>query len=160
MKTLKIVILFCTLLTHLQSEAQIIDLGKCQANQLSSKGFQQLKKTIGNARIVLIGEQSHWVGTDYESFAILTKFLHEEMGFNVILQEYCFHQFGQVNEQLQQGGSAQEYRKGMYWPQAKAVENDALFNYIAEQAKTANPIYMEGIDPRIFQRKAFYKYCD
>lgn len=143
-----------------KSHAQIINLGKCDADKLSSDGLQQLKKTIGDARIVVIGEQSHWVGTDYESFAILSKFLHEEMGFNVILQEYCFDHFGQVNKKLQKGGSAQEYRKGMYWPQAKAVEQNALLDYIDEQAKTSSPIYMEGVDPRIFQRKSFYTYSD
>ena len=82
------------------------------------------------------------------------------MGFNVVLQEFCFHHFEKVNASIQNGGSAQEYRKGMYWPQGQAEENDLLLDYIDAQTKTDTPLYMEGFDPRIFRRKAFYEEID
>jgi len=115
---------------------------------------------IGDARIVVIGEQNHGVGTDYESFALMVKFLHQEMGFNVIAQEYSFFDFGLIGAELKKGSTSQEYRTSMYWPQGKAKEQDMLFDYIDLQRNTSSPISMEGFDPRFFQRKTFYKYFD
>lgn len=160
MKIFKTALLLVSTLFSLPTGAQVIDLGACEPDGLSSAGLKELKQVIGDARIVVIGEQEHGVGTDYENFAYLVKVLHEDMGFNVILQEYCFDYFGQVNADLKSGTSAQAYRKGMYWPQAKAKENDLLFDYIDAQQKTELPLYMEGFDPRLFQRKAVHAYYD
>jgi erythromycin esterase len=152
--------LFLFVLTTIQLPAQIIDLGECKQGKLSEKGFDELKKQIGDARIVILGEQEHGVGTDYENFAFWVKYLHEKMEFNVILQEYCFFHFGEVNSRLTNNPSAQEYRSGMYWPQAKAMENNLLFDYIDQTQTTPSPIQMEGFDPRIFPRKQYYTYLD
>lgn len=119
-----------------------------------------MKSIIGDARIVVIGEQNHGVGTDYESFALLAQWLHEEMGFNVIAQEYSFFDVGRINKNWKNGGSVQQFRKSMYWPQGKAAEQDLLFDYIDAQQATDKPIIMEGFDPRIFQRKTYYKFFD
>ncbi len=152
---------FFLLFLSVSCYGQIIDLGSaCKPNKINRKGFERLKKIIGNARFVVIGEQVHGVGTDYINFELMVKFLHEEMGFNVIAQEYCFHHFGRVNSRIGQGTNAYDYNKGMYWPQALAKENSPLFDYINDERKTTTPLYMEGFDPRIFQRKAFYTFCD
>jgi erythromycin esterase len=142
------------------AHAQVVDLGKCSVNQVSKDGLQQMKTLIGDARIVVLSEQVHGVGTDYESFAFMVKFLHEEMGFNVLAQEYCFYTFDLFNSGSLRDSSAQKFSQGMYWPQGKSKENDLLFDYIDEQKETENPLIMEGFDPRIFQRKSFYNYCD
>lgn len=160
MKFLYTILITALLLQAIGGNAQIIDLGECKVNELSDTGFHALKKKIGDSRIVVIGEQMQSVGTDYENFAFMTKFLHEEMGFNVIAQEYCLLHFGEVNKQLKKGRSAQEYARGMYWPQGKAAENDLLFNYIDATQKTADPLIMEGFDSRIFLRKKYKSYCD
>jgi erythromycin esterase len=70
--------------------SQTIDLGYCNSDSLSIKGFAALKKKFANKRIIIIGEQDHGVGTDYENFAHMVKCLHEEMGFNVVAQEFFF----------------------------------------------------------------------
>lgn len=160
MKTANTLSLLISLFLSISTYSQIIDLGKCSQGELSEAGFEKIRDIIGEARIVIIGEQNHGVGTDYQSFAFMVKFLHEEMDFNVIAQEYSFFDFGLVNASLKEGGSSQEYRKCMYWPQGKAEENDLLFDYIDAQRNTDSPIYMEGFDPRFFQRKTFYRYFD
>ena len=157
MKTfLSIYILFLSLAAN----AQIIDLGVCRADKISQSGLEKLKEKIGDTEILFLGEQVHGIGTDYENFAFLVKFLHEELGFNVIAQEYCFYSFGALSEQRLNGSSAQVYRDAMYWPQAKAKEFNTLFEYIDEQSETDLPIFLEGIDPRIFKRNTFIKYID
>ena len=160
MKLHQTIFLILVLLLSTNGSAQVIDLGECDEELLSKSGFNDLKKAIGDARIVIIGEQVHGVGTDYENFAFLVELLHEEMGFNVLSQEYCFYSFGQLSAQPKGEESAQRYRQAMYWPQAKAIENNRLFNYIDAQKKAGSPLFMEGFDPRIMHRKSFKKFCD
>lgn len=153
--------IFLLLMAH-TAAAQLFDLGKCDLDSLNSQGFRQLKKELADARIIVIGEQVHGVGTDYKNFAFLTRFLHEDLGFNVILQEFCFYQFGNFQSQRIASNllSSQIYREAMYWPQAKAKENDLLFDYLDSQNQGAKPMVMEGFDPRFFGRKELYKFCD
>lgn len=142
----------------LNSNSQIIDFGKFEQESISKGGFQKFKEFIGDSRIVIIGEQEHGVGTHYENFNLLSQFFHEKMGFDIIIQEYCFYEFYKVNDSLKKGKSAQAYRGGMYWPQAKALEYDGLFNYLDKEAKGKNPFQMFGADPRIFARDKFQLY--
>lgn len=160
MKLLVIISLSLQLLCASAAYGQVIDLGRCKTDGLSQEGLNQMKALIGDARIVVLSEQVHGVGTDYESFAFMVKYLHEEMGFNVIAQEYCFYTYNYFNSNEQSELSAQKFSQGMYWPQGKATENDLLFDYIDAQKGRGNPIIMEGFDPRFFQRKSFYNYCD
>lgn len=160
MKSKLIITLIFFFILSVASYSQVIDLGQCQSDKLSETGFDKMKEAIGDARIVIIGEQNHGVGTDYENFAFMVKFLHEEMGFNVIAQEFSFFDFGLINSKLNIEGSSQEFRKAMYWPQGKAKENDLLFDYLDSQRIGTSPINMEGFDPRFFQREIFHTYFD
>lgn len=49
--------------------------------------LQPLKALIGDARIVQLGEQSHGDGTCFEAKIRLIKFLHQQMGFDVLAFE-------------------------------------------------------------------------
>ncbi len=158
----KVIVFGLTMLSvHLYAQDfKAIDLGHCQPNVLNDSGFAQLKQKIGDKRFVIIGEQQHGVGTGYINFANMVKFLHEEMGFNVILQEYCFYGFGEINKRLQQGGSAQEYRKAMYWPQGHGVEMNQILDYLDEQRQMKSPIYMEGFDSRLAYNRLCWLHLD
>src|SRR5690349_16563489 len=46
-----------------------------------------LKAFFGNARIVLLGEQSHGDGTTFSTKIRLIKFLHDRLGFEVLAFE-------------------------------------------------------------------------
>lgn len=146
------------LLFIFEANSQVIDFGEFEKASITKEGFQKFKEFIGDTRIVIIGEQEHGVGTHYENFNLLAQFFHEEMGFDIIIQEYCFFEFYQVNDSLSKGKSAQKFRDGMYWPQAKSLEYDGFFNYLDREAKGNNPIQMLGADPRVFTRDKFIDY--
>lgn len=155
-KLFSVQIFFCLL--PLTVFSQIIDFGEFNYQAKESEGFQKFKEYIGDTRIVIIGEQEHGIGTHYENFNVLSQFLHEEMGFDIIIQEYCFFEFFHVNDSLKKGGSSNNFRQGMYWPQGKAKEYEIFFSYLDDQSQGDSPIEMLGADPRIFARDKFQEY--
>ena len=57
-----------------------------------NKDLRTLKEMIGDARIVMLGEPNHGCGASMEAKARLVRFLHEEMGFNVLAWESNLHE--------------------------------------------------------------------
>ncbi len=129
--------------------SQTLDLRNINLKELNSETKTDFKEQFIDARIVILGEQTHGIGTEYEAFAHLVKFLHEELNFNVLIQEYCFFSMHQIDKKVEQEQSSQEYRKAMYWPQGKTNEYNKLFGYLDLQKETQAPIRVEGFDSRI-----------
>lgn len=138
----------------------VTDLGHCDPTLPDTAGFRKLKSQFAGKRIVVIGEQQHGVENGYVNFAHFIRFLHEEMGFNVIAQEYCFFGFGLTNMHYQQGASAQEYRKSMYWPQGASDKMNAVLDYLDSRQGKPDKIYMEGFDSRVSLQRLFYNHID
>lgn len=155
---MRIFLLLTSFLFALSASTQIIELSAWEAGELKEEAKVKLKEQIGDAEIVVIGEQVHGMGTDYKNFATFVKFLHEEMDFNVVAQEFCFYSFGELQIDQKDAHSAQIYRSAMYWPQAKGDEYDSLYNYVDEEEMGGEPLYLEGLDPRIFFKRRYYSY--
>ena len=150
-------LLFLTILNNKLYSVEYIDLGGCDSNEIFEEGLSQLKNVIGDSRIVVLGEQVHGVGTEYENLFLMTKFLHEEMGFNILIQEYPFFSYGN-SKVLSTDTNYKSIRKSMYWPQAKALEYNLLIKYLEIQNKNNNPIYIGGFDPRIMHKVDSFSY--
>lgn len=150
--------LLLALFVNSNLKAQTIDLGHCAMDSISKEGFELLKNQIKDARIIVLGEQQHGTAEEYEHLAIMVKFLHEEMGFNVVAQEYCFYSFGTEFSYFEPQVSSDILRKYMYWPQGAAMEHDAFFQYIDSQKLKGSPLFLAGFDSRIFAREKFKPY--
>lgn len=109
--------------------------------------FEALKETIGTRRIVLLGEQTHGDGTTFEAKALLCKFLHEEMGFNIIAFESGFYEGFKANEQLNKGENYEKViPKGIPQRWSEVSQTQPLFNYIQKTIGTKAPLKIAGID--------------
>jgi erythromycin esterase len=110
--------------------------------------FQMLKKWIGNAQVVSIGEPIHQLGSVNHAKARLIKFLHQQMGFDMIAIESGMYDLAKAWKQIQGGQDAYNaYRRNMFW--AEFDEYVPLFNYIQTNVNSSHPLELAGFDSHL-----------
>ena len=70
--------------------------------------LEPLARAIGSARIVQLGEQGHGAGAAFEARVRLIKFLHQRMGFDVVVWESGMFDLRAVNGALKGGTDPNE----------------------------------------------------
>jgi len=110
--------------------------------------FNWINNVIGNSRIVMLGEQDHGDATAFEVKARLVKYLHEEMGFNVLAFESDFYQINQINDIfINNKISLDELKNNAlwdFWTKDKNIQE--FYHYLENCNKTNNPIFLTGFD--------------
>jgi erythromycin esterase-like protein len=76
--------------------------------------LEPLRRAVGSARIVLLGEETHGDGTAFVAKSRVVRFLHEQMGFDVLAFESGFYDMPAVWKQnpYRQAGA----RGAAEWP--------------------------------------------
>jgi len=106
-----------------------------------------LKKAIGDAHIVLLGEQTHGGGTTYSAKVRLVKFLHQEMNFEVMAFESGMYDCAKIYKQIQLGGFMEkEVQNSMFYMYANSTEVKPLFSYMDAQKNMKTPLLFTGMD--------------
>jgi len=116
---------------------------------LTSENFsdlQCLKQYIGNRTLVQLGESSH--GTkEYSQIKVrLIKFLHEQMGFDVIAFESGFFECFYTNENIANLSEIDAMRSSIYFGVWGTPDVKELFTYIKSTQSTNHPLIFAGFD--------------
>ena len=106
-----------------------------------------LKETLKDARIVQLGENTHGDGACFEAKARLIRFLHEEMGFEVLAFESGLWECDGANALLKSGDADGAMRSSIF-PIWHTTSVSGLFRYLAGEAKSGKPLVLAGFDCR------------
>lgn len=109
--------------------------------------LEPLVELIGAARVVALGESSHGAGSDFLAKARLIRFLHERMGFDVLLWEAGIYDMRYLSEALDgQGHPPEANRQGLYVHWAAANEVRFVLDYIHAERVAGREFILEGFD--------------
>ncbi|MBP1903983.1 erythromycin esterase [Paenibacillus turicensis] len=107
-----------------------------------------LKTILKDKRLVSLGEATHGA-SEYNSVKVrLVKFLHEQLGYNVIAFESNLSDATVAYEEIDKLTPKQLMENAIYgvW---QVEENLPLFEYIAEQSKSDHPLILTGFDSQV-----------
>lgn len=111
------------------------------------KDLAPLKAAIGDSTMVLMGELTHG---DAEAFTLkvrLVKFLHQQMGFEVLVWESGLFDCEEMNEALAGDKPiADVARMGVFSHWSQGVESLPVFEYARSTQNTARRLRMSGFD--------------
>lgn len=109
--------------------------------------LEPIAQAIGKARVVQLGEPSHNAGTCFAAKVRLIKFLHQRLGFDVVVWESGIYDVGLVEAGLRAGEDPPAAaQRGILRNWSGSEECRPLFVYAQQSQATKRPMAMAGFD--------------
>ena len=112
--------------------------------------LEPLTEILGDARIVLLGEQTHYDALTFLAKTRLIKFLHQEMDFDVLAWESGIYDVHKAWELIEDGEDVRvAVEQGIFPTWTVYEETRELFRYVGEASHTDRPLVLAGFDSQV-----------
>jgi erythromycin esterase len=128
----------------LQQHARTITIDPADDDDVD---LMALAEAIGNARVVLLGEQSHGDGSTFLAKSRIVKFLHKQMGFDVLAFESGMYDMRRVDRGMTEEPTWNlACGRGLFgiWSMSEQCRN--LMEYVHASHRTGKPLELAGFD--------------
>lgn len=117
------------------------------------KDLEFLMDVIGNAQVVQLGEASHSGGNGFAAKARLVKFLHQRMGFDVLVWEEGIYDMRWIQAGMRGSEDVLSVaQRGIREGWSNSDEVRPLFEYARASLSSTHPLEMAGYDSRISEQ--------
>lgn len=126
---------------------RIINLGEIGNNSEYISDHSSLQVLLKDVEIIMLGEQSHGEGTTYETKIKLIKYLHQELGFDLLVFESGFYDCHKAWQLIEQGGNVRDAMgRSIFslWSTTKQLE--PLAKYIEFENNNGRVLKLLGFD--------------
>ncbi len=153
MKTLiTLLLLLCVNFSFAQN-LSLHPIRSINPNDTDYTDLAALKTAIGNSRIVLLGEPNHDYGNVFQAKTRVVKYLHEELGFELLAFESGFYDLKKASEDIAAGKDVNTAIASSVFPiWVQYKEFQPLMSYINQNKKTLKLI---GFDSQFSGEYAF-----
>lgn len=140
------------------ADAKLVEWVKDHAVSLRSidpadddfRDLHPVKAIIGERRIVLLGEQSHGDGAAFLAKTRLIRFLHQEMGFDVLAFESGLYDCRRAARAFADGTAPLAAAQlGIFQIWTGSTEVQPLIAYLGTSARTKRPLELAGFDDQM-----------
>jgi erythromycin esterase-like protein len=145
-------VIFFTVFAHAQSTEDLIrqqsrEIRSIVTSDTDYTDLQSLASSIGNARIVILGEMDNGDGETLKAKTRLVKYLHQKLGFTVLAFESDFNGVNWIWETRKNGYAALQAVTHIW---TDVAEFKDMEKYIELYAHGPNPLIVSGIDCQVY----------
>lgn len=130
--------------------SRLVDLHEVEDNNENFQGFERIKNEIGDAQIVMLGEQSHTDATTFQAKIKLIKYLHQEMGFDILAFESNIYDCDKAWSMIQEGHDVKDaLAKGITDIWTTIEEFNPLYQYVEACIANEDVLRIAGFDAQL-----------